>query len=398
MLKKQREIDREKSIYKVGIFGILLNILLFVVKFWMGVITSSVSIVVDAFNNLSDVASAVISIVGTKLAEAPPDADHPLGHGRLEYIAGMFISFIVALLGFTFLKTSISKIFSPEELNIVPVVFVLLIISVLIKLYIYKINMDVYDTTKAPTLKATALDAKGDALITVSIIISIIFYRVTGLTIDGIIGCFIAINIIKSGIELLGDTINPLIGEAPCENKTNDILTIISEYEEVKNVHDLIIHNYGVNKSVASIHAEISSSLNAFEMHEILDDIEEKVKYQCGIDLVIHADPLCEDPVEISEALEELDRVIKKLNNRFLRKKSIVGSFENFRVVGRGRKKSLVFEMVLSFDENSAFNNKKEKNKNKFESKVTEYILKELRVNNPKYNCSIYYKYEKAEV
>lgn len=397
MLKKQKEMDREKSIYKIGIIGIFLNVLLFVIKFGMGVITSSVSIVGDAFNNLSDVASAVISIIGTKLAQAPPDEDHPFGHGRYEYLSGMCISAIVSFLGLSFLKTSIIKVFSPEVLTIIPVVFLLLVLSVVVKLYIYRMNMKAYSFTKGPTLKATALDAKGDALMTASILVSIIFYKLTGINIDGIMGCFIAVNIIKSGIELLGDTINPLIGEAPCENKANEILSIIDGYNEVKNIHDLIIHNYGVNKSVASVHAEISSSLDVFEMHEILDDIEKRVEAQCGVELVIHADPLCEDELEISEALEELKKVMNKLNNRLLRKKSIVGCFENFRIVGRGNKKNLVFDMTLSFEENSTFDNKKYKDKEKIKNRVTEYVLKELRVNNPEYNCAIHYKYKKTE-
>ena len=398
MLKKQKEMDREKSIYKIGIIGIFLNVLLFVIKLGMGVITSSVSIVVDAFNNLSDVASAVISIIGTKLAQAPPDEDHPMGHGRYEYLSGMFISVIVSFLGLSFFKTSIIKVFSPEELTIVPVVFLLLVLSVLVKLYIYRINIKAYSFTNAPTLKATALDAKGDALVTASILVSIVFYELTGVNIDGIMGCFIAVNIIKAGFELLGDTINPLIGEAPCENKTNQILSIIGEYTEVKNIHDLIIHNYGVNKSVASIHAEIySSSLDVFEMHEILDDIEKRVESQCGVELVIHADPLCEDEMEILEALDGLNKVVNKLNNRLLRKKSIVSSFENFRIVGRGGKKNLVFDMTLSFEENSAFDNKKYKDKEKIKNRITEYVLKELRVNNPEYNCAIHYTYKKTE-
>lgn len=339
--------EREASIYKASILGIFLNFLLFIFKLIIGISVSSISIITDAFNNISDTVSSIITMIGLKLAQAPADDEHPFGHERIEYLSGIFISFIVIGLGLSFFKSSFEKIINPVEIEITMFSMVVLITSILIKLFMYKYNLIVSQKTNSSALKATAIDAKGDVIITSCILISFIFHSLTGIHVDGVVGCFISAIIIKSGIELVKETINPLLGEAPPEELSNQIIDFVSKYEGVFGTHDLIVHNYGVNTCLASIHAEVSSKLSLLEVHEILDQIERDILDEIKIHLVIHADPL-------NENIEELEYaktcIFKACNFAFTSNKLNFKNpmISNLRVVGHGVKLNVIFDVDIN--------------------------------------------------
>lgn len=363
---------REKTGYTAGLVGVIINSCLFVAKLIMGLALSSIALMADAFNNLSDAVSSIVTIVGFKLANLPPDKDHPYGHGRIEYIAGLLVAFMVMLVGLQFIKSSLARILNPRPVVYQTLPFFLLILSIGLKLWLSSFNKKLGRKIDSSALKASSTDALGDAITTSIVLISILGSKFTSLAIDGYLGLIVSIFIIYAGFSLVKETISPLIGEAAPEELLNDIKNSVLSYDYITGVHDLVVHNYGPGRTMASIHAEFPSSIDVMEIHQVIDQAERDIGRRLNITLVIHMDPLSMDSRELIEARAEVDRLLEDL--------AIVKSIHDFRIVGTGSRKNLIFDLVL--DGNLL-------NKELTESMVKEELIGRIRKENPGYSCII---------
>ncbi|MEF9959900.1 MAG: cation diffusion facilitator family transporter [Niameybacter sp.] len=285
--------------------GIGCNIFLFISKLLIGILSSSVSIMADAVNNLSDAASSIVTLIGFKLSAKPADEDHPFGHARVEYIAGLVVSFIIIFLGLQLGLSSVRKIFSPEPIQVSTWTIVVLVLSIGVKLWMSFFNRHLGTAINSSTLKATATDSLNDVLATSSILVSLGIFYFTSLNLDGFIGFLVACFIIYSGINIIRETINPLLGEAPTLELVEQIQNKLLSYEGILGIHDLMVHNYGPNRCFASVHAEVSASENILVSHDLIDSIERDFMIDLSIHLVIHLDPIIKDDA-LSNSLHEL--------------------------------------------------------------------------------------------
>ncbi|WP_297712796.1 cation diffusion facilitator family transporter [Clostridium sp.] len=322
-----------------GIIGIVTNLILFIIKLSVGLFSNSVSILADAFNNLSDAASSIITIIGFKMANKPADAEHPFGHGRIEYITAMIVSFMVMLVGLQFVKTSFQKIINPTLVTFELWPFILLLISIGFKFWLSKFNKSIGNKINSSTLKATATDAMGDVFTSTTVVISFLISKFTTFPIDGYIGIVVALAIVYSGFSLIKETLSPLLGEPPDPVLVSDITDMVMSYDNITGIHDLIVHNYGPGRIMASIHAEIPSNIDIMEIHHIIDTAEREISKKLNIYLVIHMDPICVDTAEIIEARNMLKDVLSKYEE--------VKSFHDFRVVGENNNKNLIFDIEV---------------------------------------------------
>lgn len=358
--------------YLGGIVGIITNLLLFLIKLFIGIISSSISILADAFNNFFDSTSSIITIIGFKLASKPADKEHPFGHGRIEYISALVVSFIVMLFGLEFLKTSFEKIFNSTHINFDTISFIFLIFSIIIKIWLSKFNFTLGDKINSSALKASALDAKGDVLISSCVVISFLSSNFTSLPIDAYVGIVVSLGILYSGFNLTKETISPLLGEAPSKELVDSIINELLNYDNIIGVHDLIIHNYGAGKCLASVHIEIPENLGVIAMHEIADEAERNIFNKLNIHLVIHTDPVCTNNKSIEKTKKELENILFKNNS--------ITSMHDFRVVGEHQKKNLIFDIVVK---SSEIKNKTE------EKELINWINNEIKKTHPLYNCII---------
>ena len=328
-IKDYKEVEKMsvRTAYGVlaSIVGIFCNVFLFVVKFVVGFILHSVSVTADAFNNLSDAGSSIISFVGVKMAEKPADRDHPFGHGRIEYIAALVVSFLVLEVGFTFLKDSIGKIQTPETLNFQTVSVVILILSIAVKLWLGLFNRKLGEKINSKVMMAVFADSMGDVITTGATILSLIFFRLTGINIDGIVGVGVALVVMWAGVGIARDTLEPLIGEAIDPEVYEEIKSFVESYDGIEGTHDLIVHNYGPGRSMASIHAEVPNDVDIEQSHEIIDRIERDTAKKLGIFLVIHMDPV---EMKDQRVLQIRDRAVQ-----ILRELDPACSIHDFRVV-----------------------------------------------------------------
>ena len=285
-----------------GVVGIIVNFLLFAIKLFSGLVTSSIAIMADSFNNLSDAASSVVTIIGFKMAEKPADAEHPYGHGRMEYLSGLVVAFMVMLVGIQFVKSSFLKILNPEVVTFEIIPFVLLLISIVLKIWLSSFNKTVGNKINSSALKAASVDALGDVFTSSCVAISFLASKFISFPIDGYFGLIVALFIIYSGFTLIKETINPLLGEAPDKELVENIKNMVLSYEEITGVHDLIVHNYGPGRCMASIHAEIPSDIDVMKIHEIIDEAEREISEKLKLYLVIHMDPICVFNEEVNYA------------------------------------------------------------------------------------------------
>lgn len=321
-----------------SILGIIFNFLLCTSKILVGLIFNSVSITADGINNLSDAGSSVITLIGFKLASKPADKDHPFGHARIEYIAGLIVSFIILLLGVELIKTSFAKIISPEPLEFSIIMVVVLTLSILVKLFMYFANNNLSKRISSATIKATAKDSLNDVIATSAVLVSVIISKLTNLQLDGYIGMLVAIFIIISGIEILKEILNPLLGEPPSKDLLNTVVKKLMSYDGVINIHDLVIHNYGANKYFATVHVEVSYKEDILESHDMIDNIERDFLNDMGINLVIHLDPVVTDDEETNTIKREVMDIIKKLGEDF--------SMHDFRIVNGSTHTNIIFDVV----------------------------------------------------
>ncbi|MBP5245571.1 MAG: cation transporter, partial [Clostridia bacterium] len=309
-----------------GAVGILLNVFLFAIKFFAGIISKSVAVTADAFNNLSDAGSSVIALFGFKLASQKPDKDHPFGHGRFEYISGLFVSAAIIIMGVELVKTSFDKIINPETLTITPIAFIILIISVAVKFYMSVYNKNIGRKIRSSAMEAISADSLSDMLATSVVIISMLVSRFTSFQIDGYCGMAVAFFIIFAGFRSAKETISPLLGQVPDKEFVSDIEKTVMSYPEIVGIHDLIVHDYGPGRVMISLHAEVDENSNLLEIHDVIDNVEKHLSEKFGCNTVIHMDP-------VSTSDDTVKR-LKNLMNDFA--KSEFGessSIHDFRIV-----------------------------------------------------------------
>ena len=283
---------RDKYGYLGGTIGIVTNLLLAGSKFVIGRISNSISLIADAMNNLSDATSSIITIAGFKLASKPADEEHPFGHGRVEYISGLLISFIVLFIGVEFIKSSYERIIHPVKTEFQWFYLVILLLSIVVKLWMSKFNKTIGKSINSSALQASSIEAFVDVIVCICIIFSLILSRYTGLIIDGYIGLLVSMFILYSGYILIKDTLNPLLGEAPDPQLVKNIISKVKEYDYIKGVHELVIHNYGPRKILASIHAEVPRDISLDQIHKIVDKAEKEISEDLNIHLIIHLEPI----------------------------------------------------------------------------------------------------------
>lgn len=322
-----------------SVVGMICNVLLFAGKLTAGLVMQSIAVTADAFNNLSDAASSVISFIGMKMAEKPADDDHPFGHGRIEYIAAFIVAFLVIEVGFTFLKDSIGKILHPEAVTFQLLPFLMLAVSVLVKLWLGAFNKKLGSRINSKVLEATAADCIGDVTVTSATMAAILIGHFFKINIDGIAGAAVALVVMWAGVNIAKETLEPLIGEAVDPKLCEEITQKVESYEGILGTHDLIVHNYGPNKSMASIHAEVPRTVNVEISHEIIDKIEREISKELGILLVIHMDPIEVSDEETIDAKKHLENTLHILDDEI--------SFHDFRMVRGEKQINLIFDIVV---------------------------------------------------
>lgn len=368
----RNESVREQYGILGGTVGILLNLVLFSIKLAIGIAARSISATADAFNNLSDVLSSIITIAGFKIAAKPADREHPFGHGRFEYISALAVSFMILLVGIEFIKSSFDKIANPVTVKSGIISLFLILLSIAAKVWISNFNKILGTRINSESLKASSLDALTDVITSSCIVISLVAGRFTTFPVDGCLGFVVSGFIIYSGINILKSTINPLLGEPPDPKLVKNIVESVKSYEYICGVHDLIIHNYGPGKYMATIHAEVPCNVSIVKIHESIDNAEREISEKLNIILVIHMDPINTDDAEIQKTKKEISVILKPLD--------FITSIHDFRMIGETSHRNLVFDVVV----NSA---KCPKNLSK--SDIREIINGEIKKYHPYYNSVV---------
>lgn len=325
--------------YLASIVGLIINVILSITKLIIGVLISSISVIADGVNNLSDSASSIITLVGFKISNMPPDREHPHGHGRVEYISALMVSFMVILVGIQFIKSSYDRIINPKAVKFELIPFVILLISITAKIWLSRFNKDLGEKIDSSGLKATAADALGDVLTTSVVVLSLVIGKFTTLPIDGFVGMVVAILIIYSGYNLVKETISPLIGEAPPKELINSIYRDILSYDYVTGAHDLTIHSYGYGKTMATIDVEFPSNIDTVTIHDIIDFAEREIGKRYNLHLVIHMDPLYPESEERYELRQQIKQIIKENPN--------IKSMHDFQIFQVEGEKVVEFHLVL---------------------------------------------------
>ena len=343
---KNYESPAVRSSYGVlcGGFGIFLNILLFIGKFLAGTLAKSVSITADAFNNLADAGSSIITLLGFRLARQKPDTKHPFGHGRIEYIAGLLVSAAIILMGFELAKSSISKIISPEPIEFSVLTAAILVCSILVKLYMVFYNKSIGKKIKSATLGATALDSCSDCIATSVVLVSSLIAHFFKINIDGYCGVLVAAFVIYSGIRALQETITPLLGQAPDREFIERIQKLIEEFPEITGIHDLIVHDYGPGRLMISLHAEmpVYEDSDIFAMHDIIDNAERLLSNELECLVTIHLDPTRSNDEKVAELKAKTVNVLHGISPEL--------SLHDFMVVPGPTHTNLIFDVVIPFD------------------------------------------------
>ena len=321
--------------------GIVCNVLLFAAKLAIGMLMNSLAIMADAFNNLSDAASSIISFVGVKMAGKPADKEHPFGHGRIEYIAALIVAFLVIEVGITCLQSSFEKLFHPEAIAFDWISFGILLLSVGVKLWMSLFHRKLGKRIDSKVMLATAADSAGDVIVTSATLASILICYFTSVNIDAFTGLAVSVLVIWSGISIARDTLEPLIGQRPDPELYRQIQEMVESYDGIVGTHDLIIHNYGPNRSMASIHAEVPRETDIEVSHEIIDRVEREVARKLNIFLVIHMDPVEIHDEKVLAVKAKLNGVIRALDPDL--------TFHDFRVVNGQEQINLIFDLVIPF-------------------------------------------------
>lgn len=333
---------REKYGMLSSAVGVFCNILLFALKYIMGTLSNSISVISDAFNNLSDCASCVVTLFGYKLAAKPADKDHPFGHGRMEYLTSLSIAVVIIVVGLELLKDSVTKIMHPEQVKFSIIVLVSLVISVAVKLWMSLFNTKLGRSINSTVMLATAKDSKSDVLATTAVIIALIASLFTKLPVDGIMGVIVSLFVLKSGYDIVKDTVDELLGKPADEHIVESINSLIKENVKIIGTHDLIIHNYGPGNMIGSCHVEVRSDENFTQIHDIIDGIERRIHDELNVLMTIHMDPIEVDNEQVNHCKEKVRAIIKSLDERL--------HIHDFRLVSGETHTNVIFDLVVPYD------------------------------------------------
>ncbi len=336
---------RSRCAMTASIFGICSNSVLSVLKLLIGIISGSIAICADAVNNIADASSSVVTLIGFKLASKPADKEHPYGHQRIEYIAGLIVSMLICVLGFEFFINSISAVINPNETKFSAISIVILVFSIIAKLWQCSFYKSVAVHIDSPALSATAADSLGDVITTSAVLVSAVISLLWQINLDGIFGCIVALFIIKSGIGLIIETANPLLGTAPSAEFIASVGKRISSYDGVIGYHDLVVHSYGPGQIFASVHVEVAAEKDILESHDLIDNIEFDFR-DSGISLVVHLDPIVTNDEELSEIKREIEAIVALSSAEH----ECPISMHDFRMVRGNTHTNLIFDIVLPFE------------------------------------------------
>ena len=325
-----------------GITGIVCNCILFLGKLMAGILAGSVAIIADAVNNLSDASSSVVTLLGFRLAQMPADQDHPYGHARYEYLSGLMVAVLILIIGVELVKSSVGKIIHPEAVDFSVITVVILVCSVLMKLWMSKFFGFLGKQIDSLTLQATSVDSRNDVISTIAVLLGCLVGYLLDVNIDGYVGLAVAVFILYSGFHMVKETISPLLGEQADPELVEKIKVLVYSHGEVLNVHDLLVHDYGPGRCFASIHAELSARLDPMEVHDIIDKIECETLDELNVHLVIHYDPVLPDDDEWAEMRTVMGEILTEIAPEV--------SMHCFRMVGGAKQKNLVFDLMVPYD------------------------------------------------
>ena len=329
----------------VSITGIIVNIILFVAKFVVGSLFGAISIVGDAVNNLSDAGTQIISLISFRIAAKPADREHPFGHARIEYVTSMIVSFLVMLVGFELLKSSISQIFSPERPDSSPIAIIVLIGSMLCKLWLGLFNRTIGKRIDSSVMRATAADSLSDVFATGAVLIATVLPMIftnMNWNPDAYMGVIVAALIIVAGFRILNESKDAILGEAPSEEIVKQITDVVDKYDGALGIHDMVVHNYGPGRIIASLHIEVDGSVNVFETHDMIDTIEKDLRENCGIEATIHMDPIVTDDEQVNELRAKTAEAVQKIHPSM--------QIHDFRFVAGATHTNLIFDVVVPFE------------------------------------------------
>ncbi len=329
-----------------GIFGVFLNVVLFAAKYFAGVISNSIAIMADSFNNLSDAGSSVITLIGFKLAKSKPDSKHPFGHGRMEYLSGLVVSFLIILMGFELAKSSIEKILNPTDIETGIVPMLVLAVSILIKLYMSFYNRNIGKKIDSGAMQATASDSLSDSIATFAVMLSMIISHFAGINVDGICGCIVSVLIMYAGINSVRDTISPLLGQKPDPELVANIERTVLANENVIGVHDMVVHDYGPGRIMVSLHAEVDGKGDIFVLHDAIDLIENRLHDEFGCEAVIHMDPIVTDDEETNSTKLRVIGILREYSSSI--------HIHDFRMVKGPTHTNVIFDAVVPFEFNGS--------------------------------------------
>lgn len=326
-----------------SVVGIVLNIFLFAFKFFAGIISGSVAVTADAFNNLSDAGSSVITLFGFKISEKKPDSSHPFGHGRSEYIAGLIVSFLIILMGFELAKSSVEKIITPQNIDFSVIATVILAVSIAVKLYMAFYNRRIGKKINSPALFATSTDSISDAIATSFVLAAMLFCKFTNINIDPYCGALVSLFIIIAGIRSASETISPLLGKSADPQTVAEVEKIVMSYPEALGIHDLIAHDYGSGRQIISLHVEVDATKNIIELHDAIDNMERRINDELSCLATIHMDPIELDNPELVK-VKDMIRDYLSVNHPGV-------TTHDFRMVRGNTHTNVIFDAVIPFDE-----------------------------------------------
>ena len=326
-----------------GFVGIGLNILLFAGKLAAGTLSGSIAITADAFNNLSDAGSSVVTLLGFRLAGKKPDAGHPFGHGRLEYVSGLIVAGLILLMGAELAKSSVDKILHPEAVTFSWLAAGILLASIGVKLYMYLYNRAVGKKIKSAAMSATAADSLSDTAATSAVLLAMVIGKLTNVQLDGWVGLVVALFILWSAVQAARDTISPLLGQAPDPMLVNEIESLVMAHDTVVGIHDLVVHDYGPGRCIISLHAEVPADEQVLELHDVIDNIEEELAQKLHCEAVIHMDPVVVGDPTVTALHQQVAALVKTIDPRI--------TIHDFRMVPGQTHTNLIFDAVIPFDE-----------------------------------------------
>lgn len=345
-IKNQEDVENPKVRQAYGVLcgtvGIVLNILLFAGKWLAGFLSGSIAITADAFNNLSDAGSSVLTLIGFHLSGQKPDEKHPFGHGRMEYISGLFVSVAILIMAVELIQTSVHKLIAPKAIEGSPLILTILMVSVCVKVYMAYYNKKIGKKINSAAMAATAADSMSDTIATSAVLFSTVISMAAGVNLDGWCGLLVGVFILYSGVQALKDTVDPLLGQAPDKALVEQIQSLVTSYPVVQGIHDMMIHDYGPGRRIVSLHAEVDAKGDILKIHDEIDNIERKLRETLNCHATIHMDPVEADNEEVRKLRLQTAKLIAGMELNL--------SIHDFRVVKGETHTNLIFDVVVPFE------------------------------------------------